>query len=335
MNGIKTTESSPIDQQVLNQIVLSGDITGLNDSQKMQYVNALCARFGLDPLTRPFDILVTGGKQRLYANKSTTDQIREMKKLSSKITKTEQVGQVYMAIAEVSDGKRTESSTGAVSIQGLAGESLANAYMKAETKAKRRATLSYLGLAMLDETEADSIPDAQKKPLVVERLPETSIVSQSPVDDMQEALEAETVTTVTNNPELIVIPASVKATMTRNAPGRTPDLSGPYEEREYYYNDFVAKTGKNVGKRLINIKPVNDPEKVIWENQPAFQTMMEAWIRQNPNSGDRPEPNTKFVIKVRASGNSEQVEDAFDVVDPDEIQAGMDAEMDRAVNEIG
>src|SRR6185312_3719783 len=34
--------------------------------------------------------------------------------------------------------------------------------MKAETKAKRRVTLSICGLGMLDETEVDSIPDARR-----------------------------------------------------------------------------------------------------------------------------------------------------------------------------
>ena len=43
---------------------------------------------------------------------------------------------------------------GVVSIAGLKGEALANAMMKAETKAKRRATLSICGLGWMDEVEA-------------------------------------------------------------------------------------------------------------------------------------------------------------------------------------
>jgi hypothetical protein len=38
---------------------------------------------------------------------------------------------------------------------------LANCYLKAITKAKRRVTLSLLGLGMLDETEVETIPDAE------------------------------------------------------------------------------------------------------------------------------------------------------------------------------
>jgi hypothetical protein len=51
-----------------------------------------------------------------------------------------------------------------VTVGGLKGESKANAMMKAETKAKRRVTLSICGLGMLDETEVETIPSAQPNP---------------------------------------------------------------------------------------------------------------------------------------------------------------------------
>lgn len=60
------------------------------------------------------------------------------------------------------EAKRAESliptTTGAVAIASLKGDGLANALMKAETKAKRRLTLSMCGLGMLDETELETIP---------------------------------------------------------------------------------------------------------------------------------------------------------------------------------
>ncbi|MGE5594790.1 MAG: hypothetical protein ACM3S1_01995 [Hyphomicrobiales bacterium] len=55
---------------------------------------------------------------------------------------------------------RTDESVGAVSVKGLQGENLANALMKAETKATRRVTLSVAGLGWLDETEVASVQDA-------------------------------------------------------------------------------------------------------------------------------------------------------------------------------
>ena len=64
---------------------------------------------------------------------------------------------VVTAQASVNDGRRTES-IGAAPIHQLQGEALCNAMMKAETKAKRRATLDLLGLGMMDETELSAEP---------------------------------------------------------------------------------------------------------------------------------------------------------------------------------
>jgi hypothetical protein len=66
-----------------------------------------------------------------------------------------------MVEAEVNDGERFETSTGVVNIQNLQGDALANALMKAETKAKRRATLAYMGMSYMDETETETVPNAQ------------------------------------------------------------------------------------------------------------------------------------------------------------------------------
>ena len=57
---------------------------------------------------------------------------------------------------------RTDEAIGAVPLAGLRGEALANAFMKAETKSKRRVTLSICGLGFTDESEVDSIPGAQR-----------------------------------------------------------------------------------------------------------------------------------------------------------------------------
>jgi hypothetical protein len=58
---------------------------------------------------------------------------------------------------------RRDSDMGVVSTKNLAGENLANAILKAITKAKRRVTLSICGLGMLDETEVADIPESSKR----------------------------------------------------------------------------------------------------------------------------------------------------------------------------
>ncbi|ENU5798767.1 hypothetical protein ACFH6K_001151 [Campylobacter coli] len=136
--------------------LVKGDLSKLSDVERASYVKNLCESLGLNMLTKPFEYIVLNGKLTLYANKSATDQLRQIRKVS--ITKTEvaQVGDIYMvtAYAATPDG-RTDCDTGALNIKNLGGDNLANAIMKAITKAKRRVTLSICGLGMLDESELD------------------------------------------------------------------------------------------------------------------------------------------------------------------------------------
>jgi hypothetical protein len=125
----------------------------------VQHYISLCERVGLDPASKPFDYLVLSGKEVLYANKGAAEQLRKIHGVSISILSRETVGDCYVVTARATlpDG-RSDESVGAVSIKGLGGESLCNAIMKTETKAKRRVTLSALGLGMLDESELDTIP---------------------------------------------------------------------------------------------------------------------------------------------------------------------------------
>lgn len=138
---------------------------------------------GLDPFTKPFDILRLNGKEVLYCTRSGTQQLNKLHKVSHLITSrdTNQEAGVYIVTSKASlpDGRCTES-IGAVNIQGLKGEAYANAIMKAETKAKRRATLDLLGLGVLDESEAESIPYATTVAIqtMVEALPEMEVEAE-------------------------------------------------------------------------------------------------------------------------------------------------------------
>lgn len=138
--------------------LVKGDLSKLSDVERASYVKNLCESLGLNMLTKPFEYIVLNGKLTLYANKSATDQLRQIRKVS--ITKTEvaQVGDIYMvtAYAATPDG-RTDCDTGALNIKNLGGDNLANAIMKAITKAKRRVTLSICGLGMLDESENEDL----------------------------------------------------------------------------------------------------------------------------------------------------------------------------------
>lgn len=143
---------------------------------------------GLDPFTKPFDILRLNGKEVLYCTRSGTQQLNKLHKVSHLITSrdTNQEAGVYIVTSKASlpDGRCTES-IGAVNIAGLKGEAYANAIMKAETKAKRRATLDLLGLGVLDESEAESIPNATTVAIqtMVEALPQMEVESVEVIEE--------------------------------------------------------------------------------------------------------------------------------------------------------
>jgi len=151
----------------LELAVIEGDLSTLSPQQRLDYYGRVCQSLGLNPYTKPFDYIRLNNKLVLYAKRDCTDQLRNIHKVS--IIQLEQARHedvwVVTAHAKTDDG-RTDTSTGAVAIANLRGEALANALMKAETKAKRRVTLSICGLGMLDESEASSIHDA--RPVVVD-----------------------------------------------------------------------------------------------------------------------------------------------------------------------
>ena len=145
----------------MEQALVTGDLAGLDPDARLNYYLKVCSSLGLNPLTKPFDYIVLNGKLVLYARKDATDQLRKIHKVSITRLEREQIGDllVVTASAATPDG-RQDSAIGAVNVKGLGGESLANALMKAETKSKRRVTLSLCGLGMTDESEVESIPGA-------------------------------------------------------------------------------------------------------------------------------------------------------------------------------
>ena len=147
---------------ILEKVLVQGDLSKLTPAERLQYYKKTCETLGLNPFTKPFDYIVLNGKLTLYARRDATEQLRKLNGISIKITSREQIGDLYIVQAQATDKDgRCDESIGAVSIAGLKGDALANAMMKAETKAKRRVTLSLSGLGWLDESEIETIPDAK------------------------------------------------------------------------------------------------------------------------------------------------------------------------------
>ena len=169
MTNVVELKGGGLDPAIQSSIVLRGDLSGLNEQQKQAYYLFRCKQSGLDPAAKPFDLLTLNGKQVLYANASATQQLCAIHKLSTQITFRERMDDIYIVSCRVTgaDGRVSENQ-GAVSVGSARGDALANAILKATTKAIRRAVLAHCGLGMLDETEVESIPGASRiDPVVV------------------------------------------------------------------------------------------------------------------------------------------------------------------------
>jgi hypothetical protein len=147
---------------ILERLLIHGDLSKLSEAERVSYYHELCRTLGLNPLTRPFEYIILNGRLTLYARKDATDQLRRLHGVSVEIAARERVDDLIIitARARTPDG-RTDEEIGVVNIKGKHGDDLANALMKATTKAKRRVTLSFCGLGFLDETEIETIPDAR------------------------------------------------------------------------------------------------------------------------------------------------------------------------------
>lgn len=149
------------DAGMLENVLVSGDLSKLNPAQRLDYYRQVCQSMGLNPLTKPFDYIQLNGKLTLYAKKDATDQLRKIHGVNIDDVSTNDDGDWFIVTVKGSDNRgRRDVEIGAVAKNDMRGN-YGNAMMKAVTKAKRRLTLSLCGLGWLDETEVETIQDAR------------------------------------------------------------------------------------------------------------------------------------------------------------------------------
>jgi hypothetical protein len=156
----------PPSSDLIERVLLDGDLSRLTTEQRLNYYKSVCDTLGLNPLTKPFDYITLDNKLVLYARKDCTEQLRKRYGISLEIKSREKMDDVYSVIAQATlPTGRKDESIGAVPLRiikdgqthALSAIGQANAIMKAETKAKRRVTLSICGLGIMDETELDTV----------------------------------------------------------------------------------------------------------------------------------------------------------------------------------
>ena len=160
MTAANEVATRSVPPELLEKVIIEGDLEKLSAAERMEYYEKVCDSLGLNPLTRPFDYIKLSGKLTLYAKKDATEQLAKMHHVSIKLQPGRSIEGVYLVQATASTEYRSVDATGAVPIESLKGEAKANALMKAETKACRRAVLRLVGLGWLDETEVTSVSDA-------------------------------------------------------------------------------------------------------------------------------------------------------------------------------
>jgi len=140
------------------KLLVQGELQQLNSAQRAQYYLKICSELGLNHLTRPMEYLTLQGKTVLYFRKDGTDQLRKINNVSVHIVSREKMNDLIVVTAKaLLPNGRADEAVGAVFAGNMKGADLANAMMKAETKAKRRVTLSICGLGFMDESEIEDV----------------------------------------------------------------------------------------------------------------------------------------------------------------------------------
>lgn len=154
-----TPEQRAAAGSALDHIIATNDLGRLTPQQRVGYILALCKSLHLNPLSRPFEFITFDGKVVPYPTKSCAEQLGRLHQISVKLTRREQVGDLFVCEVEGSrpNGQCSFASK-YVSVRDsrgdwLKGDKLGAAYAKAETGAKRRLVLSMVGLAGLPDAD--------------------------------------------------------------------------------------------------------------------------------------------------------------------------------------
>lgn len=155
---------------IVESLVLDGDLSQLNAGQRVAYYVHRCNALGIDPGEQPFDLISLNGKLKLYATKTCANALTRVNRLSIEIKSTKFDGSLVIVEARaVAPDGRFADDMGVLDLDDRDHKRLGkpNAIMKAATKAKRRAVLALVGLGVLDVSEVDDIRSADRMRLDV------------------------------------------------------------------------------------------------------------------------------------------------------------------------
>lgn len=279
-NGASLPATRTPDATAIERVLMEGDLSPLTVDQRVSYYNETCKSLGLNPLTKPFAYIKLNGKLLLYALKDCTEQLRKIHGVQVTALIPSQVGDVYVVTASGQDRTgRCDAATGAVPIAKLTGDNLANAMMKAETKAKRRLTLSICGLGMLDETELETIDRKIMQTETVTQGPQRASQSVPPPD------HAPPVQTFTPPPDPVPPPAETIP----DEPAAEEQATDKWHKisiKSVRTEDFTSKNKKQIRRYIVGcdgksggveLKTID--REIGKKAQEAFKEGQSVWIQ--------------------------------------------------------
>ena len=162
MDNDKRTPQEPesIDLRAVAKVMAVDNLEDLTKEERVRYYLDVCKAVGLNPVTQPFRYVnMKHCGMKLYATKDCGDQLRMKHGISVRLGDPGKSGDVmYVKATATFPNGRTDEDIGAVCIANARGDQLANALMKAYTKAKRRVALSICGLGSVsDESELETM----------------------------------------------------------------------------------------------------------------------------------------------------------------------------------
>lgn len=145
----------------LAHVLGTGDLYQLTNQQRVEHYLSLCRSLSLNPLSRPFEWIEFAEpdgqkKLELYLRSAGADQLLRLHYIRVRVIRRDNVGELHVVEVEgTTPTGRTGTASKYVPLTGrsnngtyrLSGIRLANAYMKAETGARRRLALAMIGLA--------------------------------------------------------------------------------------------------------------------------------------------------------------------------------------------
>lgn len=226
------------------KLILDSDLSTLTETELVFHYRNVCEEFGINPITKPFDLIREGKKLSMYPNKTFAAQMVQKHRVSTEIISRETFGGCYViTVRATAHDDAFSDNVGAVWAKDATGNAMANLIKKAVTQGTRRAVIQLCGGGFTDESEVEDVPDAIKEDAseIAALAAGTTQEQDAVITQWQEALEGtETPEQLTQHAKLLlnindeIVKGKVRPMLkaTQDRLGVTWSKDGKYVTRE-------------------------------------------------------------------------------------------------------